>query len=49
MTSKSATAPHAGAGSNARTGIPLLSRNWVWFVVRGVLALILGTVAFLFP
>lgn len=49
MTSISATAPNAGAGGEARTGVPLLSRNWRWFVLRGVLALILGTVAFLFP
>ncbi|GGO91504.1 HdeD family acid-resistance protein [Stakelama pacifica] len=49
MTSISATFSDAGAGSEARTGAPLLSRNWGWFVVRGVLALILGTVAFLFP
>ena len=40
---------HPGAGSEARTGASLLSRNWGWFVIRGVLALILGTVAFLFP
>jgi uncharacterized membrane protein HdeD (DUF308 family) len=49
MTSISATIPDAGAGGDARTGAPLLSRNWRWFVVRGILALILGTVAFLFP
>jgi uncharacterized membrane protein HdeD (DUF308 family) len=49
MTSISATVPHAGAGSDARTGASLLSRNWGWFVVRGVLAMALGTVAFLFP
>lgn len=49
MTSISATISDAGAGSDACTGVPLLSRNWGWFVVRGVLALILGTVAFLFP
>ena len=49
MTSISATVPHTGAGSDARTGVPLLSRNWGWFVVRGVLALTLGAVAFLFP
>ena len=49
MTSISATISDAGAGSDARTGVPLLSRNWGWFVVRGALALILGTVAFLFP
>lgn len=47
MTSISATISDAGAGSDARAG--MLSRNWGWFVVRGVLALILGTVAFLFP
>lgn len=40
---------HAGAGSKARTGASLLSRNWGWFVVRGALALILGAVAILFP
>lgn len=40
---------HAGAGSEARAGASLLSRNWGWFVVRGVLALVLGTVAVLFP
>src|SRR3546814_15632848 len=44
-----ATVPHAGAGSDARTGVPLLNHNWGWFVVRGVLALTLGVVAFLFP
>ena len=49
MTSISATVPHTGTGSDARTGVPLLSRNWGWFVVRGVLALTLGAVAFLFP
>jgi len=49
MTSMSAAVPDASAGSEARTGVPLLSRNWGWFMVRGVLALILGTVAFLFP
>src|SRR3546814_19553418 len=49
MTSISATVPHAGAGSDARTGVPLLNHNWGWFVVRGVLALTLGVVAFLFP
>jgi uncharacterized membrane protein HdeD (DUF308 family) len=36
-------------GSVARTGTSSLSRNWGWFAVRGVLALILGLVAFLFP
>jgi uncharacterized membrane protein HdeD (DUF308 family) len=49
MTSISAAVPHAGAGSDARTGVPLLNHNWGWFVVRGVLALTLGVVAFLFP
>ena len=49
MTSISATVPHAGAGSDARTGVPLLNHNWGWFVVRGILALTLGVVAFLFP
>lgn len=49
MMSISAAVPHAGAGSDARTGVPLLSCNWGWFVVRGALALALGVVAFLFP
>jgi uncharacterized membrane protein HdeD (DUF308 family) len=49
MISISTAIPNAGAGSDARAGVPLLSRNWGWFVVRGILALILGTVAFLFP
>lgn len=49
MTSISATYPDASAGSDARAGASLLSRNWGWFVVRGVLALALGIVAFLFP
>jgi uncharacterized membrane protein HdeD (DUF308 family) len=49
MTSISATIPDGGAGGDAHTGAPLLSRNWGWFVARGILALILGTVAFLFP
>ncbi|HEX8412476.1 MAG TPA: DUF308 domain-containing protein [Sphingomicrobium sp.] len=49
MISISTAVPNAGAGSDARTGVPLLGRNWVWFLVRGVLALILGAVAFLFP
>ncbi|MBM7405210.1 MULTISPECIES: HdeD family acid-resistance protein [Sphingomonas] len=40
---------HAGAGGEARAGASLLSRNWEWFVVRGVLALVLGAVAVLFP
>jgi uncharacterized membrane protein HdeD (DUF308 family) len=40
---------HAGAGNEARAGASLLSRNWGWFVVRGVLALVLGVVAVLFP
>lgn len=40
---------HPGAGREARAGAFLLSRNWGWLVIRGVLALILGTVAFLFP
>ncbi|MGN6358328.1 MAG: HdeD family acid-resistance protein [Novosphingobium sp.] len=35
--------------STAHAGASLLSRNWGWFVVRGVLALVLGTVAVLFP
>lgn len=45
MTSMSATNP----GDAAATGPSLLRRNWGWFVVRGVLALTLGVVAFLFP
>jgi uncharacterized membrane protein HdeD (DUF308 family) len=49
MTSMSATIPAAGAGDEARTDGSLISRNWGWFVFRGVLALILGAVAFLFP
>jgi uncharacterized membrane protein HdeD (DUF308 family) len=49
MTSISATVFNASAGNHARTGVPLLSRNWKWFVVRGVLALMLGVAAFLFP
>lgn len=49
MTRISATVFDTGAGSDARTGVPQLSRNWKWFVVRGILALILGAVAFLFP
>ncbi|NNG56435.1 HdeD family acid-resistance protein [Sphingomonas paucimobilis] len=49
MNSISATVPNAGAGSEARAGASLLSRNWGWFVVRGVLALVLGVVAVLFP
>ena len=28
---------------------PLLQRNWSWLLLRGVLAIALGTVAFLFP
>src|SRR3546814_8536649 len=40
---------HPGAGSETRTGASLLSRNWAWFVVRGVLALIVGALAVLFP
>jgi uncharacterized membrane protein HdeD (DUF308 family) len=40
---------HAGAGSEARTCASLLSRNWGWFVVRGILALVLGAAAVLFP
>lgn len=40
---------HAGAGSEARTGASLLGRNWGWFVVRGILALVLGAAAVLFP
>ncbi|MGJ0239574.1 DUF308 domain-containing protein [Novosphingobium fluoreni] len=48
MTNMSATFSHAGAG-DARTGVPLLGRNWGWFAVRGVLALLLGIVAILFP
>jgi uncharacterized membrane protein HdeD (DUF308 family) len=39
----------AGAGSDARTGAPVISGNWGWFVLRGVLAVVLGAVAFLFP
>jgi len=35
--------------NNAATGECLLRRNWGWFVVRGILALALGVVAFLFP
>jgi len=30
-------------------GAALLGRNWLWFVVRGVLALIVGVAALLFP
>lgn len=40
---------YPGAGNEARTGASLLSRNWAWFVVRGVLALIVGALAVLFP
>jgi len=39
----------AGAGGEARAGVSLLRRNWGWFVVRSVLALVLGVVAILFP
>jgi uncharacterized membrane protein HdeD (DUF308 family) len=49
MTSIAATDLENGAGNDARTGVPLLSRNWKWFFVRGVLALSLAAVAFLFP
>jgi uncharacterized membrane protein HdeD (DUF308 family) len=49
MTNISDAIPNAGVGSDARAGAPSLSRNWGWFVVRGLLALILGAVAFLFP
>ena len=48
MTSISASL-YASAGRDVRPGAPSLSRNWGSFVVRGALALILGTVAFLFP
>ncbi len=36
----------AGAASS---DLGALRRNWVWIVMRGVLALVLGVVAFLFP
>ena len=36
------------AGERPGTGL-LPKRNWIWFVVRGVLALILGVLAILFP
>lgn len=49
MTNMSATILHTGAGSDARAGASLLGRNWGWFAVRGVLALLLGVVAILFP
>ena len=49
MTNMSATFSHAGAGVAARAGASLLGRNWGWFAVRGVLALLLGVVAILFP
>ena len=49
MTNMSATSLHTGAGSDARAGASLLGRNWGWFAVRGVLALLLGVVAILFP
>jgi uncharacterized membrane protein HdeD (DUF308 family) len=46
MTSISAEVSEVGAGSEARTGASSLACNWGWFVVRGVLAVILGIVAF---
>ena len=49
MTSTSFAVPGSGVDGDARSGIALLSRNWGWFVVRGILALILGTLALLFP
>lgn len=49
MSTIARNATHAGAGGKARAGASLLSRNWGWFVVRGVLALLLGAVAVLFP
>ena len=33
---------HGVTGSDARAGASLLGRNWGWFAVRGVLALLLG-------
>ncbi len=49
MTAMSAASPHVDAGSAFARGSALVRRNWGWFVFRGVLALILGVVAFLFP
>jgi uncharacterized membrane protein HdeD (DUF308 family) len=46
MTSISAGVSEVGAGSEARTGASFVACNWGWFVVRGVLAVILGIVAF---
>jgi uncharacterized membrane protein HdeD (DUF308 family) len=49
MTSISNSFSEAGLGTNARTDASLLSRNWGWFIIRGILALVLSVVAVLFP
>lgn len=41
--------PAGDAASGAGFGAALLCRNWGWFALRGVLALALGVLAFLFP
>jgi uncharacterized membrane protein HdeD (DUF308 family) len=36
-------------GRSAESGDGLLARNWGWFLLRGVLALMMGVIAILFP
>ena len=43
------TKAEAGSGGNFAPSLVLPAHNWGWFVVRGVLALILGAAAILFP
>lgn len=49
MSTIASDVPLSGAGYISRTGTSILSRNWGWFIVRGILSLILGVVAFAFP
>lgn len=49
MTAMSSASPSIEAGSAYARGSALIRRNWGWFVFRGVLALILGVLAMLFP
>lgn len=49
MASISTTVTMAEAGSDVRIGASVISGNWGWFVLRGVLAVVLAVVALLFP
>ena len=40
-------ATHAEASDTARTSLP--AHNWGWFLLRGILALVLGVAAFMWP